>query len=620
MPSWWAPVRTGWWPRSSWPAPAWRSTCTRPPTSPAAVAARRSSRCRGSATTSARPCTHSCSPPPPSATSTSPRHGVRLLTPTVAFAHPLGGTRAVAVGHGVDDVARSLGADGPSYARLFTPLVRNLDKILPAFLGSMRAPPAHPVAAAAFALRGLPSAQHLARRFRTEEGRALVAGTAAHSMLPLTAPLSGVFPRLFTALAHRYGWPVVEGGSAVIVDALVAELSAVGGRIETGRLVKGLDELPPARAVVLDVTPRQLVTMAGDALPRRDQRALSRYRYGPGVCKVDWALRGPVPWRAESCRQAVTLHVGGTFEEIALSEADVNAGRHPERPYCLVTQPCVVDPARAPGDAHTLWAYCHVPERLVGGHDGQDRGADRAVRAGVPRPRSSPGPPSPRWTRRNTTRATSVATSMPVPPHSGRWSSARPCSGTRTAPRSRVSTSAPPRRRPAAASTACAVSGPHGPRWTIWVWHAGDLMAFAWYRLRSTMRSELSYFLIVILLVGGGRGCGHGIHRGRAEHGVLLRRLGGEFARPAALRLRRRHQPGHRSGLGLQPRSAPDAVPPALRGAGREHRGTEHGTVVRPGQAVGNFPDRRGQCGRTGLQRGPDQHLAGSDGRSPQGG
>jgi phytoene dehydrogenase-like protein len=288
-------------------------------------------------------------------------HGVRLLTPLVAFAHPLGGTRAVAVGPSVDDVGRSLGADGPAYTRLLTPLVRNLDKILPAFLGSMRAPPAHPLAAASFAARGLPSAQHLARRFHTEEARALVAGTAAHSMLPLTAPLSGVFPRLFTALAHRYGWPVVEGGSAVIVDALVAELAAVGGRVETSHLVKGLNELPPARAILLDVAPRQLVTMAGDALPRRDGRALSRYRYGPGVCKVDWALRGPVPWSAESCRQAVTVHVGGTFEEIARSEADVNAGRHPDRPYCLVTQPCVVDPGRAPGDAHTLWAYCHVP-------------------------------------------------------------------------------------------------------------------------------------------------------------------------------------------------------------------------------------------------------------------
>ena len=142
-----------------------------------------------------------------------------------------------------------------------------MDKILPAFLGSMRSPPAHPLAAAGFGLRGLASARHMARAFGTEEGRALVAGTAAHSMLPLTAPLSGVFPRLFTALAHRYGWPVVEGGSGAVVEALVSELSAQGGRIETGRLVKRLGDLPSARAVVLDVTPRQLVEMAGDALP-----------------------------------------------------------------------------------------------------------------------------------------------------------------------------------------------------------------------------------------------------------------------------------------------------------------------------------------------------------------
>jgi phytoene dehydrogenase-like protein len=288
-------------------------------------------------------------------------HGVRLLTPSVAFAHPLDGGRAVTVGPDVADVARALGVDERAYSRLFTPLVRNLDAILPAFLGSMRDVPPHPLAAAGFALRGLASAQHLARRFRTEEGRALVAGTAAHSMLPLTAPLSGVFPRLFTALAHRYGWPVVAGGSAAIIDALVAELIAAGGRIETGRLVKRLEELPPARAVVLDVTPRQLLDLGGDAVTPGYRRALARYRYGPGVCKVDWALRGPVPWRAESCRQAATVHVGGTFEEIAQSEADVNAGRHPDHPYCLVTQPCVVDPSRAPAGQHTLWAYCHVP-------------------------------------------------------------------------------------------------------------------------------------------------------------------------------------------------------------------------------------------------------------------
>ena len=244
-------------------------------------------------------------------------HGVRLLTPPFAFAHPLDGGRAVCVGTSVDEVAASLGADGPTYARLVAPVARDVDKILPAFLGSMRSVPAHPLAAAGFGLRGLASAKRLADGFRTEEGRALVAGTAAHSMLPLTAPLSGVFPRLFTALAHRFGWPVVEGGSAAIVDALLAELGALGGRVETGRLVKRLDELPAARAVVLDVTPRQLLDLAGDALPSRYGRALSHYRYGPGVCKVDWALEGPVPWTADGCRRTVTVHVGGTFEEIA---------------------------------------------------------------------------------------------------------------------------------------------------------------------------------------------------------------------------------------------------------------------------------------------------------------
>jgi phytoene dehydrogenase-like protein len=287
--------------------------------------------------------------------------GVRLLTPTTAFAHPLDDGRAVALRGSVDDVAATLGADGAAYTRLLGPLVDNLDKVLPAFLGSMRSVPRHPVAAAGFALRGLLPARRVADRFRTPAGRALVAGTAAHSMLPLTAPLSGVFPRLFTALAHRYGWPVVEGGSAAVVAALVAELTERGGRVETGVMVKRLADLPPTRALILDVTPRQLVDMAGDALPGRAAAALGRYRYGPGVCKVDWALSGPVPWRAPDCADAGTLHLGGTFEEIAQSEADVAAGRHPERPYCLVAQPCVVDPSRAPAGRHTLWAYCHVP-------------------------------------------------------------------------------------------------------------------------------------------------------------------------------------------------------------------------------------------------------------------
>jgi phytoene dehydrogenase-like protein len=289
------------------------------------------------------------------------RRGVRLLTPRVAFAHPLEGGRAASVSGHVSDVAATLGTDGAAYARTFAPVVSDLDKILPTFLGSMRSLPASPVAAGRFGLQALTSARRLADRFTTDEGRALVAGTAAHAMLPLTAPLSGAFPRLFTALAHRYGWPVVEGGSAAITDALVDELMTLGGRIETDHLVKSLADLPAARATVLDVTPRQLLDLAGERVAAHDRRALARYRYGPGVCKVDWALGGPVPWSAPRCREAVTLHVGGTFEEIARSEDDVTRGRHAEHPFCLVTQPCVVDSTRAPAGKHTLWAYCHVP-------------------------------------------------------------------------------------------------------------------------------------------------------------------------------------------------------------------------------------------------------------------
>ena len=287
--------------------------------------------------------------------------GVRLLTPEMAFAHPLDGGRGVGVGGTVAEVAASLGTDSDAYTRAFSNLVQDLDKVLPVFLGTMRSVPRHPVAAGGFGVRALSTAKAMAGRFRTDEGRALIAGAAAHSMLPLTAPLSGAFPRLFVALAHRYGWPVVEGGSAMVIGALVAELTSLGGRIETNCSVKNLADLPPTPTVILDVTPRQLLELAGDRLSPRYARALSRYRYGPGVCKVDWALSGPVPWEADACRRTVTVHVGGTFEEVARSEAEVNAGRHPARPYCLVAQPCLVDPARAPEGRHTLLAYCHVP-------------------------------------------------------------------------------------------------------------------------------------------------------------------------------------------------------------------------------------------------------------------
>jgi phytoene dehydrogenase-like protein len=251
--------------------------------------------------------------------------------------------------------------DAATYVRTFASLVRHADRILPNFLAPLRSVPSSPIATATFGLKGLSPAKRLASRFTTDEGQAMVAGAAAHAMLPFTAPLSGAFGLLFTTLAHSPGWPVVEGGSGRVVDALIAELESLDGRVITGHWVRSLDELPPARATVLDVTPRQLLALASDRLPHRYRRGLERFRYGPGVCKVDWALDGPVPWRAARCREAVTLHVGGTFAEVAQSEADVAAGRHADHPFCLVTQPCVIDPTRAPAGRHTLWAYCHVP-------------------------------------------------------------------------------------------------------------------------------------------------------------------------------------------------------------------------------------------------------------------
>jgi phytoene dehydrogenase-like protein len=287
--------------------------------------------------------------------------GVKLLTPGVAFAHPLDHGRAASVAGSVEDTAAGLGVDAAAYRRMFSSLVRDADRILPTLLAPMRSIPTSPVATAMFGLRGLRPATRLAARFKTEEAQALFGGAAGHAMLPFRAPLSGAFGLLFTMLAHSLGWPVVEGGSERVVDGLRAELEALDGQIITGQWISNLAELPPARATVLDVTPRQLVALAGDRLPSRYRRSLEHFRYGPGVCKVDWALDGPVPWQATPCREAVTLHVCGTFAEVAQSEAEVAAGRHAERPYCLVTQPCVIDPTRAPEGRHTLWAYCHVP-------------------------------------------------------------------------------------------------------------------------------------------------------------------------------------------------------------------------------------------------------------------
>ena len=225
----------------------------------------------------------------------------------------------------------------------------------------MRSIPRDPLTLARFALVGGASLRHATRRFSTDAGRALLAGAAAHSMEPLTAPLTSAFGLLLTALGHGVGWPVVEGGSAAITQGLASELCRHGGVVHTDRWVTSLSDLPPARAVLLDVSPRQFVALAGPRLSRRAARPWARFRPGPGACKVDWALDGPVPWSAEACRRTVTVHVGGTFDEVARSEAAVRAGRHAEHPFVLVAQPGVVDPTRAPAGQQTLWGYCHVP-------------------------------------------------------------------------------------------------------------------------------------------------------------------------------------------------------------------------------------------------------------------
>jgi phytoene dehydrogenase-like protein len=239
--------------------------------------------------------------------------------------------------------------------------VADWDAIAPDLLGPLR-PPRHPIAYARFGLAALRTARGLAEgAFRGERARALFAGLAAHSILPLEKPFTASFGLVLGILAHAVGWPLPRGGSHRITEALVDHLRTLGVELVTNARVDSLDELPPARAVLCDVTPRQLLQLAGSRLPAGYRARLARYRYGPGVFKLDLALGGPVPWRSRECARAGTVHLGGTLAEIAEAEAAVWRGRHPERPYVLVAQQSLFDPSRAPAGKHTLWAYCHVP-------------------------------------------------------------------------------------------------------------------------------------------------------------------------------------------------------------------------------------------------------------------
>ncbi len=243
------------------------------------------------------------------------------------------------------------------------PLVAGWDALADAFLGPLRLQSMrHPMVVSRFGLEAILPAQKLAQiLFKEERARGLFAGMSAHSILPLERSPSAAFGLILGVLGHVVGWPMPLGGSQKIVDALASYLRSLGGEIVTDVEVKSIDALPSARAVLFDVSPRQLLRIAGERLPGRYQRKLQRYRYGPGVFKIDFALDGPAPWKAVECTRAGTVHLGGTLAEIAAAESAVWKGEHPEKPYVLVAQQSLFDPTRAPEGKHTLWTYCHLP-------------------------------------------------------------------------------------------------------------------------------------------------------------------------------------------------------------------------------------------------------------------
>jgi phytoene dehydrogenase-like protein len=288
-------------------------------------------------------------------------HGVEWVEPPAALAHPFDDGAAALLERSQEAAALSLEEDDARWRRLFAALVREADSLLEEILAPLHVP-AHPVTLARFGLRAMLPATTVARRsLRSARARGVFAGLAAHSMLPLERPPSAAFALMLGLLGHAVGWPFPRGGSQAIADALASYLRSLGGEIETGRQVESLAELEGTRLTLLDLTPRGFLRLAGHRLPARYRTRLERYRYGPGVFKLDWALDEPIPWRAEECTRAATVHLGATLEEIAASEAAPGRGRISERPFVLLAQQSLFDSTRAPAGRHTAWAYCHVP-------------------------------------------------------------------------------------------------------------------------------------------------------------------------------------------------------------------------------------------------------------------
>ena len=289
------------------------------------------------------------------------RYGLRYVYPPAALAHPFEDGSAIVLTKSVEETGAFFEKDCQAYKDLMAPIAEGWSELAVDVLGPPRFP-RHPLRTARFGWHALKPAKNLATDiFRSDKGRAVFAGLAAHSCLAMEQRGTSAFGLILAGLAHAIGWPVAAGGSQSISNALGAHLKALGGEIVTERSIVSLQELPPANAILCDLTPRQLVRIAGNSLPANFIRKLSSYRYGAGVFKMDWALSQPVPWKAKDCLSAATVHLGSSFNDILLSEREVINRSHPERPFTILSQPTLFDTSRAPSGRHTLWGYCHVP-------------------------------------------------------------------------------------------------------------------------------------------------------------------------------------------------------------------------------------------------------------------
>lgn len=293
-------------------------------------------------------------------------YGLQWIWPMAELAHPFDDGTAVLVERDIGRTASQFGKDADAYRTLFEPLVINWKSLSDDVLRPIGFP-RHPLQMARFGLKAIQSASRLSRTlFKNEQTRAVFAGLAAHSTLPMEDPISAAFALVLGASAHAVGWPVPRGGSQAIASALQKVLESLGGKVMTKSRVDGLSAKTDADVTLCDVTPRQFLELSNGRLPESFRRSLESYRYGPGVYKVDWALRQPIPWRAKECLRAATVHLGGTFKEISESEAAVNQGQLPSRPFVILAQPSLFDSSRAPLGRHTAWAYCHVPNGFQG--------------------------------------------------------------------------------------------------------------------------------------------------------------------------------------------------------------------------------------------------------------